>query len=328
MPLVTFCIMNTANDIIESALKYAKSLTNETVKIAVVTLPITFGTSATGRKPDLLDHLNSLRPLFDYIFIVGNHVLQKPTGTAPRLAASSRAVKYVRACVDGIMQVVWASGAPSTPKEFFAIFPRNGFGLIGRALGTKNTPPEQILQEAIASALNERLPLHHGKRLLIVGPPSIVDNNHILSFLDKAADATLNETMSIVSTNPRAAVTLLGFGIRPIGQSEHRLREFCLELLHARGFSALRESEAVVYGEFVKGRTIVVGFSGSERSLSQVTAAVEKTSAKTRCVLTNFSLSPSGVKHYWTRGVAVFHYSLLDTYLERRMSAPPLWRGP
>jgi hypothetical protein len=226
------------------------------------------------------------------------------------------------------MQVIWASGAPKNPNEFFAIFPRDGFGLVGRASGKKDNAPEEILQRAMESALNERLPLRRSKRLVVIGPPTIVDDVHILSFLDKTAETSLNETLSIVSTNRRAAITLLGFGIRLVVEDDHRHREFCLELLHARKFTVLRESSTFVHGEFIKGKTVVIGFSASERSLDQVGAAIDRTSAKTRCVLTNFALSASGVDHYWNRGIAIFHYSLLDTYLKEGMSLPPLrrWR--
>jgi hypothetical protein len=323
-PLVTFCVINTNPEKILQALEFVKNQAGETVKIAIVTLPITFGTSSRHR-PDLMK-LEALRPQFDYVFIIGNHVLQKPIGTAPRLAASSRAVKYVRACVDGIMQAVWASGAPSTRREFLAIFPRDGFGLVGRALGAKDTSPEQILQEAITSALNDRLPLLRARRLLAVGPPHIVDDGHVLSFLDKAADVTVNETMSIASTNRRAALTLLGFGVLPVEQNERRHREFCLDLLHSRKFSILRQTKVVVYGEFAKGKEIVVGFSSYERSLDRVITALETTSFKTRCVLTDFALSPSGVEYFWSKRIAVFHYSLLDTYLDRGMSLPSFRR--
>jgi hypothetical protein len=168
----------------------------------------------------------------------------------------------------------------------------------------------------------------HSRRLAVIGPPSIVDNPYVLSFLDKAADATLNETLSVVSTSRRAAVTLLGFGIKPVAQNERRHREFCLALLHARKFSVLRKSKAFVHGQFAKGRTVVIGFSSSERSLDQVSTAVDRTSGETRCILTNFALSAAGVDHYWSRRIAVFHYSLLDSYLEERMSLPPRsrWR--
>jgi hypothetical protein len=221
------------------------------------------------------------------------------------------------------MQIIWASAAPKTRNEFFKIFPRRGFCLVGRASGKKDSAPEKILQKAIESTLNERLPLHHGKRLVLVGPPSIVDNSHVLSFLDKAADVTLNETMSIVSTSRRTAVTLLGFGIELVAQNEHRHREFCLELLHARGFIVHRESAAYVHGEFSNGRKVVIGFSSSERSLDHVSATIYRTSAKTRCILANFALNTLGVEHYWSRKIAVFHYSLLDAYLKGNMSSPP-----
>jgi hypothetical protein len=324
LPLVTFCVVNTDLEKIDKAIQFITDHVDETIKIAIVTSPITFGTSR-GHKlnPRLLD---SLRPAFDYVFVIGNHILQMPTGAAPRLAASSRAVTYVRACVGGIMELIWSAGAPTTPNEFFATFPRDGFGLIGRASGKKDTRPEEILEKAIESALNERLRLQHSRRLVLIGPPSIVDNSNILSFLDRAADTTLNQTLSVVSTNRRAAVTLLGFGIRLGDQDEHEHRQFCLELLHTRNFSIHRESKGFVRGEFIGGTAAVIGFSASERSLVGTGASVEATSTKTRCVLTNFTPSPLGVEHYWNRGIAVFHYSLLDTYLAGRMSSPPLRR--
>jgi len=249
-----------------------------------------------------------------------------PTGAAPRLAASSRAVTYVRACVDGVMQLIWSSGAPRTPREFYAIFPRGGFGLVGRASGSKNTPPDILLRKALESALNERLALHYGRRLVLVGPDSVINDASVLRFLDDAAVLSLNETLSVVSSNRRAAVTLLGFGVKVITENEHRHREFCLELLRSKMFSIIRESDTIVYGEFTESKPAAVGFSSSERSLGHVIAALEGADPKARFVLTNFALSRSGVDYYWGKKIAVFHYSLLDSYLQRRMLTPPLPR--
>ncbi|WP_145984276.1 hypothetical protein [Bradyrhizobium nitroreducens] len=321
-PLVTFCVVNTNLATIDRATKFVRARPSQSVKIAIVTLPITFGVSR-GHKLDLR-LLDTLRPAFDYIFVIGNHVLQMPTGPAPRLAASSRAATYVKACVDGIMQVVWASGAPTTAAEFFSVFPRDGFGLVGRSHGNRATPTEDLLRRAVQTSLNERLPLHLGQRLVVVGPLSVVDNAHVLSFLDRAAEFTLNETMSVVSTNRRAAATLLGFGVRLVAADERRHREFCLELLHSRGFSILREMEAVVYGEFAQGGLIAIGLASSERALDHAADMVRRNlSAKKRFVLTNFATSTSAVEHYWRSRIAVFHYSLLDTFIEGRMSSPP-----
>jgi len=220
------------------------------------------------------------------------------------------------------------SGAPKTRKEFLTIFPSNGFGLVGRALGSKDIAPESILRDAIASTLNESLPLHTGRRLVLIGPPSIVDNSHVLSFLNRAAEATLNETMSIVSSSRKSAATVLAFGITPVTRDERRHREFCLELLHTRGFSMHRDSEDFVYGTFPKEkRTLAIGFSSSMQSLDEASAALRKAPFTTRCLLTNFALSPSHTKYFRNREIAVFHYSVLDTYLDRRMTLPLIQRG-
>lgn len=325
-PLVRFCVINTDIEKIDHALRFVAGRAEKTINIAIVTSPITFGTSRGHKLNPRL--LHSLRPTFDYVFVIGNHVIQMPTGAAPRLAASSRAVKYVRACVDGVMQLIWSSGAPRTPKEFFAIFPRDGFGLVGRAFGTRESAPKEILQEAIESALNERLSLSRSKRLIAVGPASIVNDGRVLSFLDQAADAALNEALSVVSTSRRAAVTLLGFGIKLLAQTEPGHRLFCLELLHTRKFSIVREAETFIQGKFINGNTVAIGFSASEQSLEHMCAVIDRTANKIRCVLTNFALNASDIEHYWNRRIAVFHYTLLDTYLKEGMSLPPLrrWR--
>ena len=319
-PLVTFCVINTDLKNIDSALRFAAHSSKETIKIAIVTSPITFGASRGHQQSMSL--LDSLRPTFDYIFVVSNHVLQMPTGAAPRLAASSRAVQYVRACVDGVMQIVWAPAAPQTARDFYRIFPRQGFCIVGRATGNKSTAPRKLLQDALASALNEPLPLHQGQLLALVGPPAVVDNTDVVSFLQKADDITPAETLSVASTGRRAAATLLVFGIALAAQRERRFREFCLELIHHKNFSVTRKSLSVVFGEFAKGRTIAVGFA-TERTLNRVITEIKGSSIKTMCVLTNFKLETPGVEHYWSQGIAVFHYSLLDSYIKHQMSAPP-----
>jgi len=83
-----------------------------------------------------------------------------------------------------------------------------------------------------------------------------------------------------------------------------------------------------VYGTFPKEkRTLAIGFSSSMQSLDEASAALRKAPFTTRCLLTNFALSPSHTKYFRNREIAVFHYSVLDTYLDRRMTLPLIQRG-
>jgi hypothetical protein len=323
-PLMSFCVMNTEKRRISAALQFASNVGQGTVKIAIVTLPITFGTSK-GHKLDISE-LISLKPIFDYIFIVGNHVLQKPIGLAPRLAASSRAVKYVKACVDGLMQIVWASTGPKSANNFYEIFSRDGFGLVGRGAGrreylesSRRTSAATALRDALGSALNERLPLHHGKRLVVVGPASIVNDALTIEYMNEAAHSTANEVLSVETNNPKPTATILGFGIKLVKQTDDRLREFCLELLHVRNFTILRVSKTNVVGRFGTGPPVTFGFSPSERSVDHLLSL--KAQTKKRYILTNYTPSNSLSRHCKARKILIFHYSLLDEILSENLPA-------
>jgi hypothetical protein len=61
----------------------------------------------------LLTNLSRLREIFDYIFVVENQLLSFRKSAAPQLTLSGRATKYVRACIDGILKIAWASDGPA-----------------------------------------------------------------------------------------------------------------------------------------------------------------------------------------------------------------------
>lgn len=312
-PLLSFCVINTEERNIDASLRIGKRIDRETIKIAIVTWPITFGTSS-GHKLDL-NALTALHPTFDYTFIVANHVLQKPTGLAPRLAASSRAVKYVRACIDGLMQIVWASTGPKTPRDFFKIFPRGGFGLVGRGGATKDTTPPSALFDAIGSTLNERLPLYRSQRLAVVGSSSILSHPHTEAFIDESVIKSHNNVLSVETNHPRLAVTILGFGIRPVEFNELRLREFCIDLLRSRNFEMLRDSDIYIYGKFPKIGSVAFSFTVPEFSIDKTLSTFGRIKVKRQCILANFTPSRSLARHCASRGVLIFHYAMLDEFL-------------
>lgn len=311
-PPICFVILNTNKETMDDASAYARSLPKTMMKIAVVTMPISFGTRSGGRT-DVFGLL-SLRPAFDYIFSIGNHSLIKPDVIAPRLSASSRAVKFVRACIDGFMNLVGAKGTPKIGRDFYRIFPRTGLCVVGRGL-EKNGSQTLALREAVASMISEHLPAHFGKRAVVCGPPHLIDAPATLEFLENAAVSTTNETISIPSQTRGA--TILVFGIDPIKPTQYRFVEFCLELLQARDFEVHGRTTSGVTGSIFKG-TFAFVFSRSGLIDSQEFHFLIK-SKGSRCVLTSLSVNRSAIDEARRNGIEIIHYSSLDKYFMRHL---------
>ncbi len=313
-PFVAFTILNADRSKFERSKKIAEQTTDATVKVAIVTMPISFGTQ-NGSKIDVTE-LQKLKPQYDYIFIISNHLLSNPIAIAPRLTASSRAVKYVRACIDGFMQIVWASDEIRTSQEFVRIFPRNGFCLVGR--GTDNRDRKTTaLFEAIASTANERLPIHHGKRLALIGPKSITQSRQATDFLDQAVASTTNSVASIEVTSSKRGVTILGFGIDVAKPSSHRFREFCLELLRIKGITISRETEQVALGHLVRHR-VAFAFARSERMVEDALEALKSFRNAEQCILTSYKPHAALTDYLNGRRITILHYSSLDRFLSSR----------
>jgi hypothetical protein len=314
-PLVSISVINTEQSNLDAAVRRVNTLSNETIKVAIVTLPITFGTSR-GHRLGLIE-LKALTPQFDYVFIVGNHVLQKPIGRAPRLSSLSRAVKYVKACIDALMQIVWVSRGPKSPANFYRMFPRKGFCLVGRGGGNKNQSTQDTLREAVSSALSTQLPLLTGKRIVVVAPPAIIDDEQTDKFLEEAATHSRRQTLAVQSTGSRLTATVLAFGVAPVEQNVGQYRQFILELLYSRRFNLLRETKRVMFGKFPRTSMIAFRPVSAESEIDDAISNVERTQAKGRCIITNFSPSGAWYEYCVRRNILAMHHSSLDEALLR-----------
>jgi hypothetical protein len=155
-----FDILDTRHEGIYGVLEYRASH-SETGSVRVAIAVQT--NLSTSRRNMLLTNLSRLREIFDYIFVVENQLLSFRKSAAPQLTLSGRATKYVRACIDGILKIAWASDGPRSREDFLKTFPTNGFCLVGRALGPKNN---NLVRTALTTMLNEYLDRGSGDGLL------------------------------------------------------------------------------------------------------------------------------------------------------------------
>jgi hypothetical protein len=319
-PLIAFAITNTEPRKLGAAQKFAYDFGKNTIRVAIVTLPISFGT-INSHKLDI-GEIKSTLTEFDYVFVIGNHVLQMPTGAAPRLAASSRAVKYVRACIDGMMQIVWASTGPKTARSFRQIFPSGGLCLVGRG-GNERTGSSDVhpIAAALRGMLNERLPTNQARRYAAIGPYPIIDSEATMRFVEDAAINSRDEVVTIQTLGTRQSITILAFGINPIARSKRRFEEFCSSLLRSSGFDiTLNLEEDAAFG-FLGKISLAVGFSFSDGYLYDTVRSVRFFPEKNRFILASYAPSVAVQDYCQQRDVSIFHYSRLDEFrlkLDRR----------
>jgi hypothetical protein len=258
--------------------------------------------------------------LFDYVFVVGNHIYQKPIGFAPRLAASNRAAKYVRACMNGLMQIAWAKNGPKTRAAFHKTFPR-GFGIVGRCdLVTAEATGADIIHGAVTNARHERLPIRRAERLAVIAPQTILDRPESELLLGTLANSSKNSVASIPSTDVRQAATLLAFGVKPTRRSAARTKEFGLEVLRSRGFLVERETSELTYGYFANIGSVVVGFSSSETLVDDTISRISRSRTKQKLILADYDPSPPLFKHCATKSIIIVHFSWLDECLSAHLS--------
>jgi hypothetical protein len=216
------------------------------------------------------------------------------------------------------MQIAWASTGPKNSKDFFKIFPRDGLAIVGRGSAKKADPgSSSVIFDATGSMLNEQLPLHHAKRIAVIAPSHVINSPQTAHFIGEAALHTRDEVISVEPESHLAAVTILGFGLKPLESTEKRFQEFCLQLLDAHHFEVLRNSETHVVGRFDLGGLAAFAFLPSQGSLDNLVTSLKKKRMKWRCILTNFTPGASLVRHCEAQNVSIFHYSLLNEFLSK-----------
>jgi hypothetical protein len=313
-PLFVFSITNLNAANIGAAIKFTRTFAGPTIKVAVALLPLSFGTLRSEEA--VIAQLEVLSAAFDYVFVIGNHLLQRPQGAAPSLTASSKAIKYVRACANSLMEIAWADHGLNSAKDFLKVFPR-GYCLVGRAQASRNDAKQlNLLHEAIGSMLNERLSLKEAKRVVLAGAPSIIKSKEVAAFIGQAVENTRNEVLTIESVDSRQSITVLAFGIDRNEITEAHFKSFCLSLLVFLGWRILDKNEKwpIAKATFPGTGEIYFGFLSRDGSLDEILRAFRRTSKSRHVILTNFKPSAAIRSECFSQRAWVFHYSGLDEF--------------
>lgn len=237
-PLFAFSILRSDADHIQPAINFSERWSNATINIAIVVRPIGFG---TPRKDKLnVFQLKILNDYFDYVFVVGNHILKKPPGVAPGLAASHRAIPFIRCCVNA-----WLELGTLTEFQSASIirrtFSREGFCLLGRS---RPRPEEYSFDEAAKRAfdgmLQENLPHRNASSLLLIGPEQ---PKNIRAQLERnfKFESTKIHTIWRRATKKSGDVACLSFGIKPVPSDPERFNNFCMDLIKMLGWEVQSE---------------------------------------------------------------------------------------
>jgi hypothetical protein len=313
-PFYVFAITNLNTVNIEAAIKFVGAFRGTEIKVAIALLPLSFGTLRSEEA--VTAQLEILSAAFDYIFVIGNHLLQKPPGAAPGLTASSKAIKYVRACVNALMEIAWADYGPRTAREFQKIFPY-GFGLIGRAHGTRNElDHSSLFREAVGTMLNERLSLEDAKRIVLAGSSSIIKSREAFAFVGEAVANTRNEVLTVESMDTRQAITILAFGIGRHEITSASFRSLCLSLLIFLGWSVLDKDgkRPIVRASSPEAGETHFAFLNRGGSLDEIIQEFSKIPKARHVILTNFKPPPNMRSACVSQKIWAFHYSLLEEY--------------
>lgn len=323
-PLFVFAITNLATPNVEAALDFARKHDTGPIKVAIALQPLSFGVVRKGET--VSPQLERLKGEFDYVFVIGNHILQRPYGDAPGLAASSKAIKYVRACIHTFIEMARADDGPISAAEFRTIFPL-GFCLVGRAYRSwRDLSHSDLLKNAIGSTLNERLSLFDAKRLVIAGPQNIVKDAEVMNFVGDSAARTRDAVVTMESVESRQAITVLALGIELRGTSDLLFRNFCLRLLEFLGWeiSDVRNSPLFVLGRRLESAPTRFGFLTRDGPIDDIVQAIQRRGKKEEAaILTNFKATPTLRAKCGSMGVWIFHYSLLEQYGDIRSGRKP-----
>ena len=334
-PPFAFAILNPNSAQVADAKLFATRWKQETIKVAIVVLPTSFGTP----RKDTLDvfRLTEVQETFDYTFIIANHVLRKPPGVAPNLTAFSRGVAVVQACIRAFMQLNWTYGAGA--KDIRQRIPGNGLGLVGRFVSQHSLETSAASRAALDSMLSENLPLNATKSLVVMGTALEFDDRQDLftgRHLRKLLPRPVQEVRDLLSfqTARRGSwheVICLAFGIEPRRPNLRQFLAFCRNLVALCGWAT---SDSPKQDSFFiashRHMRVLVGALVHPRDADDVINPLSSMSMReprsSAVVLTGFTPSRSFAEWFESKRIRIVHYSHFERVADE-LDLPPRTRG-
>lgn len=313
-PTFTFVVLSLDDNQLDRAISLAKRH-EDTIYVAIYLPPLSFK-NRKGSSNFAFE--NELKKYFDYVFVIGNHILLEPDSSASRLAASSRAIKFVRACIESLIYAAWTTETVGNPKQFKKLFPTNGFCVVGRANREgSDHGPTNVIDRCFATMQSEQLQLRRSRRFLAVGASSIVYSEA----MDEAAFENIrlgkDEIMRFEheAGRGREAITTVAFGMEPSRMDRRRFPDFCLALLKSLGWSVVdtrgTEGAECMFSDY----RLSFGFLVREDFDNNLFDRLLKRQRRTH-VLTNFPPLPK-MRTSKNSPVNFAHYSTLESFTNR-----------
>lgn len=254
--------------------------------------------------------------------MIENQLLSFRKSAAPQLTLAGRATKYVRACIDGILKIAWATNGPRSRKDFLKILPRDGFCLVGRALGGDNKNP---IATALPTMLNEYLDRDSAERFVIIAPTSVFEDPESNRFIERAVIRSRSDVITIDTGKGRRAATLLAFGIEPKPLTKNRFRQFCEELLSDNGWkiTAYSDDREFLTAAFDETKQLLsfgllVAANSDKKDIDKFFRTKKsKTRGTLDYILTNARPTHGQKVVVGKRKIAIVHYSLIPEFARR-----------
>jgi hypothetical protein len=275
-----------------------------------------------GLLPCLIDEIVILIEYFEYVFVIGNHLLQKHIAFAPNLAAQGKANSYARLCIDTILELLlWLR---SRAERLESVLPCGGLCLIGRGEFDNEDGSVGAARRAVGSSLNEKLLLVRARHLLMVrtgrdskgvkSKSTWVDQSFGIS--SHRVDVINLENVS----NWRRGATFLAAGIVPTEPTHEQFGVFCRDLIVSLGWSIMRRDVAggVELAMALNGKKMVrvATYTNGTDAAELVTAMRKFTyNSEPLCILTNVSLPRHLRSELSNLGGHVIHYSIFEKWV-------------
>jgi hypothetical protein len=310
-PLLTFAVLNSTSAQIDSAINIAKGAFDpRTAKIAIVMRPTGYGTPRKST-PDL-DEVGNLHDHYDYVFIIANHLLQKPAGTAGTLDASIKAVRFGRSCINGLMQLVWSQTGPKSSKSVYGLLPRDNFCLVGRGVKQKTEAVYLgAMRRAFDSMLHERLPLSDVKALAIISNENPDD---VRKFACDISGIDAARILSFRAGQPAThrGITMLAFGLEQQNVNARIFERFCLTLLTSFGWTISAQRFAFFEASLGRQEMTFAFATDVDRAQKLFNDLVRADQSPLAVILTNFTPPRSMVTAFDRHDVTICHYGLFE----------------
>lgn len=320
-PLFGCAVLGSNSSDLSHAMDAAAIWANEgTTRFAIAFRPIGFG-SPRKEKLTVFDLFESASR-FDQVFVVGNHILHRPSGVAPNLMASSRAAGLAKSSIKALVDFAFQSWMEPKLYGFQSEFPQGGLGLLGRIW--HSTVFTYELDRDVALMLQENLPLRKARRILAIGPGVSARERQAINrsmYKIHGVKSRMIDYISLPPTRNRKKLIFLGLGIVPIKSTIGSFKDFCSRLLISLGWSMLENSashrnEGTIRAQILSKRVMFLLSTDVNSNFSEIELEASVERKLNLCIVTNYN--PSSVQVSVGRSIIpAIHYSRLDDWTSR-----------